>query len=166
MEEKMLLAELTKNCEKNVKEVLELMKVYELAKLGREVQDQQLKDVYNRVLSENFFYASEEMKRNANIEKGDRITDEEFSFLLSKEDFDRYLSLSLPYMVEEGITDEKGYFITNWSELELRAKNELVDYLINTIIPSSMRDLFWKNRKNIVFMNRMIDALKGCIKSA
>ena len=37
MEEKVLLAELTKNCEGKKGKLIELLKVYEIAELGREV---------------------------------------------------------------------------------------------------------------------------------
>ena len=92
MEEIRLTAELKKNCETNRKKLSKLMKVYDLCVLGYDIQEQRCKDVYNKVLSENEFYVSRDMKR-AEIKVGERITDEKFDFLLSDEDFDRLQTL-------------------------------------------------------------------------
>lgn len=50
-----MTAELKKNCETNREKLFELLKVYDLAVLGYQVQEQRCNDVYNKVLSENEF---------------------------------------------------------------------------------------------------------------
>lgn len=167
MEKEMLLAELTKNCKKNNQKLMELMKSYELAKLGNEVQEQQIEDIYNRVLSENVFLAEKEISRGeVIIRKGDRITSDKYSFLLSDEDFDKFQKLSLPYLVSEKITDESSRYITNWHTIELQAMNDLVEFIILNIVPASMRDKFWEARHSVVFEHKLIDALQSCVKAA
>ena len=95
MEETILMAELKKNCDTNREKLFELLKVYDLTELGYQVQEQRCKDVYNKVLSENEFFASRDVARTE-IEVGERITDEEFAFLLSDEDCDRLNALAHP----------------------------------------------------------------------
>lgn len=165
MEKEMLLSELTKNCNGNNEKLMELMKTYELAKLGGDVQQQQINDIYNRILETHEFFAKTDAKR-LGISKGDRITTEEFMFLLSDKDFGKLMELSHPVLVKEKICDEKGYYITNWNTIELNAMNELVDFIILNIVPSQMRPLFWKSRRSVVFEHKLISALQGCTKAA
>lgn len=56
MDEVKLLSELTKNCEGKKEKLLDLLKAYDLAELGRDVQRQQFKDIENKVLKENEFF--------------------------------------------------------------------------------------------------------------
>lgn len=166
MEEKMLL-EFSTTCEENRDKLFELLKVYELAQLGHEIQEQECKSVCNQVLSENEFFAAKEFDRSpVQIKIGDRILDEKYTFLLSDEDFDRLQELEAPILVEQEITDERGYYLTNWLETECDARRNLVNFIILNIVPESMRELFWKNRLNIVFCHKLIDAFKNSIKGA
>lgn len=163
MEEKILLAELKKNCEGKQEKVLELLKTYELAELGSEVQRQQFKDIENKVLKENeFFCGRPDIKVRSDDQPifGERITDEKWDFLLSDDDFDRLQSLMLPLYVEENLTDENGYYIKNWDMIAIGAKRELVEYVIKEVIPSFFRNLFWENRTNVVFQDKLIKITK------
>lgn len=165
MEEKILLAELTKNCEGKKEKLMELLKSYELAELGRDVQNQQSKDIYNRVLSENEFFAADNFARGG-IKKGDRITDESCMFMVSDKDFSRISELAHPLFVEQKICDEKGYYITNWSSIVCDARNSLVRFLIDEIVPKSFKELFMSNINSIVFQDKLINAFKSCVKPA
>jgi len=160
MDEKILLAELTKNCGKKKEKVLELLKAFDLANLGYKMQEQQCKDVHNRVLTEHEFFCVREFKRGTDINVGDRITDDEFLFLLSDEDFDRVMKLSRPIMVEEKITDENGYFLENWAEMRCDARCKLVEYIILEIIPEALRPIFWENRIRITIQEKLIKITK------
>lgn len=160
MEKTILTAELKKNCESNREKLSELLKVYDLTVLGYQVQEQRCKDVYNKVLSENEFYASRDMKR-AEIKVGERITDEKFDFLLSDEDFDRLQTLARPIFVAEGITDENDYFIENWATKKVSARKDLVEFIIQNIVPSEMREKFWEVRHNIVQTDKLIDIMRS-----
>lgn len=160
MEENRLTAELKKNCETNREKLSELLKVYDLTVLGYDMQEQRCKDVYNKVLSENEFFASCDVARTE-IKVGERITDEKFDFLLSDEDFDRLQALALPILVAEGITDESGYFIENWVTKRVSARKDLVEFIIQNIVPFEMRKTFWEARQNIVQTDKLIDIMRS-----
>ena len=162
MEEKILLAELKKNCNGKKEKVLELLKTFDLAELGREVWNERFKDITNRVLSENEFFAESECNREPyHIKVGDRITDESFTFLLSEEDFDRLQELARPIEVAENLTDENGYFIENWDTIVCNARCELVEYIIKEILPSALRGIFWEFRSHILYQEKLIKITKS-----
>ena len=165
MDKEILLAELMKNCNGKKEKLMELMETLELAELGREVQNQQEKDIYNKVLAENDIFANDNFAR-AGIKKGDRITDESFMFMLSDKDLSRLNELAHPLFVEQKICDEKGYYITNWSSIVVKAKNELVRFLIDEVIPKSFRELFLSNINSVVFQDKLINAFRSSIKPA
>ena len=160
MEEIRLTAELKKNCETNREKLSKLMKVYDLCVLGYDIQEQRCKDVYNKVLSEKEFYASRDIKR-AEIKVGERITDEKFDFLLSDEDFDRLQTLARPIFVAEGITDENGYFIENWVTKKVHARKTLVEFIIQNIVPSEMRETFLEAKHSIVLTDKLIEIMRS-----
>lgn len=162
MEEIKLTAELKKNCETNREKLSELLKVFDLCVLGYDMQEQRCKDVYNKVLSENEFYAKLGCGR-CEVKVGDRITNEEFSFLLSDEDFERHLSLAIPIFVAEKITDENGYFIEDWVTKKVQARKDLVEFIIQNIVPSEMREKFWEVRHNIVQTDKLIDIMRSVV---
>lgn len=160
MEEIKLTAELKKNCEANREKLSELLKVFDLCVLGYDMQEQRCKDVYNKVLAENVFYASLDIERTG-VKVGERITDEKFDFLLSEEDFDRLQTLAIQIFVAEGITDENGYFIENWVTKKVQARKELVEFIIQNIVPNEMRETFWEARQNIVQMDKLINIMRS-----
>ena len=162
MEEKILLAELTKNCGEKKEKVCELLSVYELTELGRDVWRQQFKDIEDRVLQENEFFCERDVNsRYEDMPKsGERILIEKWDFLLSDEDFERLQALLHPIYVKENLTDEKGYYIENWDMKLCDARCELVDYIINEIIPASLRQIFWENRLNIIYQEKLIKITK------
>lgn len=160
MEKIIMTAELKKNCETNREKLSELLKVYDLTVLGYQVQEQRCKDVYNKVLSENEFYASRDVARTE-IKVGERITDEKFDFLLSDEDFDRLQTLARPIFVANGITDENGYFIEDWVTKKVSARKDLVEFIIQNIVPSEMREKFWEVRHNIVQTDKLINIMRS-----
>ena len=160
MEKTILTAEFKKNCETNREKLSELLKVYDLTELGYQVQEQRCKDVYNKVLSENEFFASRDVARTE-IKVGERITDEKFDFLLSDEDFDRLQTLARPIFVAEGITDENDYFIENWVTKKVSARKELVEFIIQNIVPFEMRETFWEARQNIVQTDKLISIMRS-----
>ena len=166
MEEKILLAELTKNCEEKRKKMMELLETFDLACLGYDLQDQHSKDIHNRVLRENEFFCDKEFSRDTGFKIGDRITDEEYLFLLSDEDFDKVMKLAHPICVEEKLTDENGYFLENWSEICRKAREELVSFLVYEIIPESLRHNFSSCLWNIIKSDKLIDAFRNSLKAA
>lgn len=167
MEEKILLAELTKNCNGKKEKLIELLKTYDLAELGRDMQNQQEKDIYNKVLAENEFFAADNFAR-AGINVGDRITDESCMFMLSDEDSNKVISLAHNLFVDAKICDENGYYIQNWSMILCDARCELVEYIIKEIIPSALRPIFWEYRNHIIYQEKLIKITKDafCKKAA
>jgi len=163
MEKEILLAELTKNCGEKKEKLMDLLKAFDLAELGSKVQRQQFKDIENKVLKENVFLCGRpEVKVRCDDQPifGERITDEKWSFLLSDDDFDRLQSLMQPLYVEANLTDEKGYYVTNWDMIACEARCELVEYIIKEVIPTAFRKLFWENRDRIVFQEKLIKITK------
>ena len=157
--EKQMCAELESNCTEKKERLLELMKTYELAKLGNEVQRQAFNDIYNEVLAKNEFYCKSDEYERVGVKKGDRITDEKEMWTLDDEDFNKVMELSHPLDVERGLTDDKGYYITNWLTIEIGAKNELVNFIIDNILPESLREGFEKARTNIVYQDKLLDII-------
>lgn len=149
---------LRENCEAHLPTLKNAMKVYELAKLGYELQEQRSKDIYNRVLSEHEFFAIEDYEE-LGIRKGDRITEEKYDFLLSEADFQRLLRLARPIHVEAGITNEEGIYLVNYSKIKLSAMNSLVDFIIQYILPHPMRKEFWEIRRNVVREKQLISII-------
>ncbi len=163
MEEQRLLSVLKENCKANEKTLIEMMKVLDLTILGDEIQEQQFKDIYNRVLSENTFVCAKEFKRETGFKVGDRILDESMMFLLSEEDFDKVGKLALPYFVEEKLTDESGRYITNWSMKVVEEKNNVFAFICKKILPKELGDFFYERRWNIVVQDKVINATRKSI---
>lgn len=163
--DKKMLAEFTAKCKKGEKKLFELMKLYDLAELGYKLQDEQTKEVYNEILAKNEFFVARD-DPHGKYAPGMRITSEDDSFMMSDEDFQRMLDLARPVMVERKITDENGYFLEDWFGMRQKAWRELVEYIIQEIVPDQMRDEFWARRTNVVFGDKLIDALKSSIKAA
>lgn len=160
MEEKILLAELKKNCNDKKAKVMELLEAYDLAELGRQVWEERFKDIENKVLNEHKFYAEKDCGRGVGIHKGDRITDESFSFLLSDDDFKRLQDLMLPIYVAENLTDKDGYYTQNWDEIVWVARCELVKYIIEEVVPSAFRPIFRKNERSLILQEKIISITK------
>ena len=166
MEEKKLQAELAANCKQHSKQLSELLKDYELTCLGYDLQEQRCKDVYNRVLAENEFFIAKNTdianKRSGNdFHEGDRVTSEEYMFMLADADFEKVLDLAAPIFVAEKITDERGYYIENWCQMRNDSRNELVNFIISNVIPVELRGAFYRLRHNVVQQSKLIGIVKG-----
>lgn len=162
MNELKQIVELERKCKANINQLRELFKAYELAELGYNMQEQQIKDIENKVLNDNCFYANEGCER-ANINAGERIIDETFLFLLSDDDFDKFQEMKLPLLEKEGITDEKGYYITNWLTIKCDAYRCLVNYIIDNIIPEEFRAVFERARLNITYTDKLINIIRPIV---
>ena len=161
-----MTAALLQNFEQHKKELNELLTVYELTELGRQMFDARCNDVIDRVLGEHEFYAVEKFDRQGAdaIAPGDRVLSHEWEWLLSGEDFDRLHKLARPIMVEEKLTDWDGYFTENWSEKVCEARNAVFDFICMNIMPEDIRDRFYRNRWNIVVQDKVIGILKKAYK--
>lgn len=156
MEEKLLLAELQRNGSQHRAKLLELLETFDLAELGRKVDDEREKDLHNKVLAEHEFFADKDCERGG-VKKGDRITDETFTFLLSKEEWDRFFGFCHKLLVEHGLVDENGYYKTNWGKIVCDARNELFEFIVKKIVPAPMGAIFWEHRWSIVTQEKLIN---------
>lgn len=88
METNGMQAVFTANIRANIGQLAELFKAYDLAELGYKMQEEQSKQCYTEALQAGEYHAAEGYNmRGVNINEGDRVTDEEYSWLLSNEDF-------------------------------------------------------------------------------
>lgn len=159
MEQEKMLSELIQNRCKNVDKLRELLETYDLADASDKMQEQRVKEIYNRVLRENEFFAVQD-SLCSNIKIGDRITDEKQDFLMSEEDFERMLDLAQPILFAEKITDERGYCINDWASKRNKTWVELVNFIIQKILPSPFRETFWENRFNVPKMDKLIESVR------
>ena len=157
------LAELTRNLSPEVRnELTDLFKLYETTRLGYEVQNAQINDLYDETLLENDFRADKDGGRMG-IKKGDRVLSHEYDFLLSDGEFSRLLVLTGKKLTAAGICDKNGYYVTNWMMQTIRAKNHLIDFIIKNIVPEKFRPLFWENRRNVTKMDKLLDITKPLV---
>lgn len=163
MEEKKLQAELAANCKQHGKQLSELLEAYELACLGYDMQEQRCDDIYNQILAENEFYAASDSSRMG-VGLGDRITDKSQVFLLSEEERKRLQSLVQPALTKAGITDERGYYVERWSEIRCHARSELVDYILDDILPLPLRMSLEVCRNSFVWQDKLIKVFKSSFK--
>ena len=158
-----MLQELQRAGKEHLDKCKELLATYELACLGYDMQWQQSKDVTDRVLKEHEFYATMPCER-LGIKVGDRITAEDATFLLSDNDFHRLHELKLPILVAEGITDKDGYYIEKWVDIRCAARRELVDFIIENLIPSAIRSVFREYKWSVVKTDKLIDIFRNNLK--
>ena len=166
MEKEMLLEELTKNCKEKMQKLLDLMEAFDLACLGYDMQEQHSKDIFNRVLSENEFFCARHYSRDLGYDIGDRILDEDFMFMLSEEDFNRVMELSRPISVEEKLTDEEGNYLEHWADIRANARRELVNFIIDEMVPKAFRHHFNYHCMNIVATDKLINIFRNLTKKA
>ena len=159
MKEKEMLAELTKNCTENRELLLDLLEQYDIAVLGRQVEDAHEKEISNRVLAENEFFADKDADLFG-MQPGERITNEEFTFVLSESEHKRFLNIRHPLLVEAKICDENGYYLTNWTSIKVNTMNALVDFIIAKILPTGLREIFSPVRRNVIQEEKLIGIVR------
>lgn len=154
----------TANIRANIGQLAELFKAYDLAELGYKMQEEQSKQCYTEALQAGEYHAAEGYNmRGVNINEGDRVTDEKYSWLLSNEDFSRLNAAAMPLLVRDGVTDERGYYITDWLGIKGDARRALVDFIIDAILPTGMREQFAAVRLNIVQTGKLLDIVRPIV---
>lgn len=154
-----LMSQFADNCNNNREQLAHLFTLYDMAKLGYDMQEQRCKECNTEVLTANVFYASKDCPR-CNVKAGDRVTNEIFTFLFSEDDFNRYLELTTPIYEREGITDVHGEYITDWLTIKGDARRELVAFILNKIMPEEMRQEFEQAQMNITHEYKIIDTIR------
>lgn len=164
METKKMTAEFTANVKTNIQQLAELFKAYDLAELGYKMQEEQSKQCYTEALQEGEYHAAEGYNmRGVNINEGDRVTDEKYSWLLSDVDFDRLQTAALRLLVRDGVTDERGYYITDWLGIKGDARRALVNFIIDAILPDGMKEQFSAVHLNIVQTDNLLDIVRPIV---
>ena len=164
METKEMTAEFTANVKANIQQLAELFKAYDLAELGYKMQKEQSEQCYTEALQAGEYHAAKGYNmRGVNINEGDRVTDEKYSWLLSDVDFDRLQTAALRLLVRDGVTDERGYYITDWIGIKGDARRALVNFIIDAILPDGMREQFSAVRLNIVQTDKLLDIVRPIV---
>ena len=123
------------------------------------MQNARINDLYDETLLENDFRADSDARR-VGINKGDRILSHKYDFLLSKADFSRLLVLAGEKLTAAGICDENGYYTVNWTLQKIDAKNKLIDFIIERIVPEAFRPIFREHRRNLTKMDKLLEITK------
>lgn len=146
----------------NIKQLVELFEAYDLAKLGYDMQDQRVKECYNKALTAGDYRAAKDCDR-AGIKAGERITDDSCSWLLAENDFKSLQAAALPILVRDGVTDDKGYYLEDWLTIKCDARRALVNFIIDSILPEGMKEQFDAVRLNIVQTGKLLDIIRPLI---
>lgn len=121
-------------------------------------QEKQFNAIYERVLQAGDYRVGRpdyEPIRAEDPKPGDRITTEDWMFLLSDEDFKRVMDIAGHIFIEEGLTDDQGRYTTNWMQLMIEAERDVNEFIIRKIVPVGLQDIFWDNRRRVVVMEKM-----------
>ena len=133
-----------------------LLRNYELAKLGRELNEQRINDASNKVLKENVFIADRDCER-CGMKKGDRITDEEMTFLMEKKQWDKYIKLHIKECEKRGLTEKDGKIKGNWTEMVAKTRKMAVDYILRQLVPDDLKEKLSEVRNNVIMEKKLIE---------
>lgn len=139
MGNKTLLERFTELANGRKAEIVELQHIYLLKQIENEIVQERFKEVYNKVLAENPFYSERDCERRRNenkIFKGDRILSSDYQWLMSTEDYDKFLEICRKEHFAAGLTDEEGRYTeeTN-TENQLNDIKEKLIHLSVEILP-------------------------------
>ncbi len=139
MKNKTLLERFTEFANNRKAEIIELQHMYLLKQIENEIVQERFREVYNKVLEENPFYPNRDCTRNRSgnkISKDDRILSSGDQWLMSTEDYDKFLEICRKEVFIAGLTDEEGRYTeeTN-TENQLRDIKERLIRLSVEILP-------------------------------
>lgn len=160
MDKEILKAELSANIEANKDRLLELMKAYDLACVGYDTQEATRKDVERSILSENVFL-SEHVSEKYGLKKGDRITGDKPAVFMSSEDYRRFYKIRLERLYQLGLTDKEGRYKVKWSELIYKAREELVNFILDYILPSELSETLRGVKESAALKTCLISVFKN-----
>lgn len=125
MVNKTLLERFTEFANSKKAEIMELQHMYLLKQIENEIVQERFKEIYNKVLTDNPFYSDRDCKcgRSGNgISKGDRILSSDDQWLMSTEDYDKFLEICRKEFFAAELTDEEGRYTE-----ETNTENQLND---------------------------------------
>lgn len=91
------------------------------------------------------------------IKKGDRISKEWQTFLLSDASFHSLWDAVNPVLTAEGITDETGYYVEPWGERKVAAYWRLVNALVDHMVPANLRGGLEQCRHSVTYGDKLIN---------
>lgn len=148
----------TESVNANRLELAEKFLYLDLCTEAYQEQEKRFDEIYTRVLRAGDYRVGlpdYEPRRAEDPKPGDRITTEEWMFLLSDEDFKRVMDIAGSIFIEEGLTDEQGRYTTNWMQLMIEAERDVNEFFIRKIVPVGLQDIFWENRRRVVVMEKI-----------
>lgn len=125
MVNKTLLEKFTELANSRKAKIVELQHMYLLKQIENEIVQERFKEVYNKVLAKNPFYSNRDCERSRSgnkISKGDRILSSDDQWLMSTEDYDKFLEICRKEDFVAGLTDEEGRYTE-----ETNTENQLND---------------------------------------
>lgn len=116
---------------------------------------------YNQELAENVYLANEECTR-AGISKGERITSNDYAFLLSGAELRRLLANTQKRLVAAWLTDKQGYYTNRTTERKVKCFWELANLCVDST-PEPIRAQFHTCRYNVVWAEKLMDIFRKAV---
>lgn len=152
------------NMKKHEKELADSLKLYDLACLNYNMQEQQFRDCTTEALKQDTYLAAEDCP-DFGVKVGDRILDEQCDFLLSERDFPRLCVAINKITTARGLTREDGYILNNALPIMGAARRDLLK-LIASIIPPEVTEGVNIMRASVVNQDKLIDIFRKSFKKA
>jgi len=164
MEKNDMLAEKFNDVMEENKDTLYLLK---LKYLAAQIKERELEELfsagYNEVLKEHIYtIAANKISERYNMKAGDRITSEEYSYLMSDADFEQYLKYAQEKFYAYGYTDEDGKYKPGYdgTDIRIKAENELIDFQIS-ILPEEMKEKLVNIKKDYTHKQKFLNIVMG-----
>lgn len=141
MGNKNLLGELVSNCKNGRDQLRKLNDEYIRLNNLKWQRDEKEDYVRNLVLLDNTFYADKDTPAysSGRIQKGDRITENAFSYLMSDEDFEKYDTICMERLLSAGLVDKEGNPTPDYNKQTSDALQNTIDFFISTVVPKIFR---------------------------
>lgn len=134
------------------------------AKVFLEMIQEQEKEIERKILAENEFYVEEElvelMEKRDGTGKPERILEPDNTYMMSEDDFLKFIDLCYPEFVKAGIANPKGkeYCCDNEArELFNEATKQLVEYGIEIMPDIPEKEVLRKAVWNIKWRDKVLD---------
>lgn len=152
--------------ETNLQKLKELFAAFDIAKTGYDVQKNHIREICKQVIQNNIFHAGRDYKYgDIVINKGDRITDDNFSFIIDDAEIEQYYDILGNSLFEAGIANEQGYYITDWLTMIGDSRRALLYYsmenLISDWMPADAKKYIYNN---VVAADKFINIIRKLVK--
>lgn len=150
---------------KAMEENHEELHILKLLYLNSQLKEAEVKelfaDVYKTVLQEHEYCAATDGER-IGLKVGDRITTDSEAFLMSENDFEKYLAHAQKLAFERGYVTEDGTFKEGYNGSEIRriAENNLIDFFLS-ILPQKLQEAFATVHKSVTHKQKLLNVIMG-----